>query len=106
MGYLDHRFAPNLGFIYVLFWLFLTTWALTAIKDLVMKESHEREKHFRVFNYWWMQVNWEPWMCNFFVRFLYMAYLEIALCCFINYADVSIFFYLVNQYFIVFLLLF
>ena len=74
-----------MSMLYLLTWLFLVIWVIAALKDFVISKKMHGER--KIAEY--VQVPWSPVICNFMVRFLYMIYLEVAICACINYTNMS-----------------
>jgi len=88
-GYMGFCYVPNLGMVFVLWMLCLSFWIIAALKDKFYPKILDKWPRNKVLNHWTFKEKWEPFMCNFNVRFFMMAYLEISLCVFINLQNLS-----------------
>jgi len=77
-GYDSHLALVNLGVLTGIAILLLAAWLIMFVVQVVLNKLKGTEEK--------SETKLEPWACNFFVRFAYLAFLEFTLCSLINLA--------------------
>mmetsp|Transcript_29830 Transcript_29830/g.40322 ORF Transcript_29830/g.40322 Transcript_29830/m.40322 type:complete len:224 (+) Transcript_29830:2896-3567(+) len=80
-GYTSYYCVPNLGLFFLMFMLFTIFWLIAYICDIMFKK-------YGISNIY-LKRPFEQILCNFNARFFFEAYLEIAICTFVNLVNLN-----------------
>ena len=77
-GYQHTSILPNLGIIFWILTFFLIVLFLSLLKDYMAVKGDAKS--------FWMKKELTPIIASIFVRLSFLVFLEIILCCLINYS--------------------